>query len=215
LEIVTQRFKSIEVPSKLTGHIEKDSLSQDVRKLRNNLGVLPEAVVCPAFVVVSGLPGTGKSVFCRRLAEKMPSCILESDALRKVLFPSPDYNAAENTCLFSACHSLIEQLLGENVPVIFDATNLLEYHREYLYRISDKTGAKLILVRVEAPADVVYLRLQARGQSMEKEDKSDADWDVYKKMKSAVDRIERNHFVVDTSCDIGPVIDKIIKAAKH
>jgi len=203
------------MPSKITSHIEENGLSHDVSKLRDSLGVLPEAVVCPVFVVVSGLPGTGKSFFCRNLAEKMPSCILESDALRKALFSSPDYHAAENTRLFSACHSLIEQLLGEGVPVIFDATNLSEHHREYLYNISNKTGAKLILVRVEAPADVVYSRLQMRGRSMEKEDKSDADWDVYKKMKSVVDRIERNHFVVDTSRDIGTVIDRVIKAAKH
>jgi predicted kinase len=200
------------MPGNMTSRIEQSHLSQDIRRLRESLGVLPEAVVSPAFVVVSGLPGTGKSFFCRKLAEKMPSCVLESDALRKFLFPSPDYSAAESARLFSACHSLIEQLLEEGVPVIFDATNLSERHREHLYRISGKTGAKLILVRVEAPADVVYSRLQTRDQSVDKEDKSDADWDIYRRMKPAVDRIHRNHFVVDTSRDITPVIDKVIRA---
>jgi len=56
-----QLFNSIEVPSKLMSYVEKDSLNHDVRKLRDSFGVLPDAVVYPAFVVVSGLPGTGKS----------------------------------------------------------------------------------------------------------------------------------------------------------
>ncbi len=208
----TRHFDSMGMQGNLSSHIEQGYLAQDLRKLRESLGILPEAVVCPAFVVVSGLPGTGKSFFCRKLAEKLPACILESDALRKFLFSSPGYSAVESARLFSACHSLIEQLLGKGVPVIFDATNLSERHREHLYRISDKTGARLLLVRVEAPAELVYSRLQTRDQNVDKEDKSDADWDVYRRMKSAVDKIRRNHFVVDTSRDINPVIKKIIRA---
>ena len=58
-------------------------LSGDVKMLREGLGKLPEPVVRPSLVVVSGLPGTGKSYFCLRLAERVPFAILESDRLRK------------------------------------------------------------------------------------------------------------------------------------
>jgi len=81
--------------------------------------------------------------------------ILVSDTLRKILFPSPQYKESENKRLFSACHVLIEELLKKGMPVIFDATNLLEHHREYLYRAAERAGAKLILVWVEAPTEVV------------------------------------------------------------
>lgn len=199
----------------LTKHMEQSQLSQDLAKLRESLGVLPEAMANPAFVVVSGLPGTGKSFFCRKLAEKLPFYILESDALRKTLLPSPDYSAAESARLFAACHSLIEELLGKGVPLIFDATNLSEHHREHLYRISDRAGAKLILVRAEAPSAVAYARLEARSDRGNSEDKSDAGWEVYKRMKPRVDKIQRNHFAVDTSRDIAPVIDKIIRTIRH
>lgn len=198
-----------------TSQVEQEHLSQDVQELWAALGSLPEAVAAPAFVVVSGLPGTGKSFFCRKLAERMPCCMLESDAVRKTLFPAPDYSAAESARLFTACHSLIEQLLQKGIPVIFDATNLSERHREHLYRIGDRTGARLILVRVEAPPEVVYTRLQARSKGTRAEDKSDADWDIYRRMKPAVDRMQRNHFAVDTSRDINPVLDKIIRAVNH
>ncbi len=186
-------------------------LVEDVRKLRESLGPLPEPTIKPAFIVVSGLPGTGKSYFCRRLSQRLPFPILESDALRKVLFPSPNYSLSESNRLFRACHLLIEELLKRGIPLIFDATNLMERHREHLYNIADRVEAKLIIVRVEAPPELVRQRLNDRLSSTDREDKSDADWKVYQQMKASAQRIRRNHFAVDTSRDITPVIDRIVR----
>jgi predicted kinase len=190
--------------------MEPNQLSQDLARLKESLGPLPEAVANPGFIVVSGLPGTGKTFFCRKLAERQSFCIIESDAMRKVLFPSPNYSAAESARLFAACHSLIEWLLKNGVPVTFDATNLSEHHREHLYRISDKTGARLVLVRVVAPPAITYQRLQQRKRVAAPESKSDADWEIYRRMEPQAEKIRRNYLVADTSQDITPVIGKII-----
>jgi predicted kinase len=195
--------------------VEPNEPSRDLLKLKESLRPLPEAVAAPGFVVVSGLPGTGKTFFCRKLAEKYTIYIVESDALRKVLFAKPDYTPAESARLFNAIHRLIEWLLKNGVPVCFDATNLSERNREYLYRISDRTGARMILVSVEAPSQVAYQRLRSRKASELSDSKSDADWYIYRQMKPKVEKILRNHLVVDTSRDITPVIDKIIRALKH
>jgi len=189
------------------------SLHEDVEKLRESLNALPEPQVLPALIVVSGLPGAGKSFFCHELAEKLPSLILASDALRKILFPTPRYNEQENKRLFAACHVLIEELLKKGIPVIFDATNLLEHHREYLYRAAQRAGAKLILVWVEAPPEVVRQRLLAREKGAISEYDSEAGWEVYNKMKPHSQKISRNHLVVDTSQDIAGAADKIVRAA--
>lgn len=186
-------------------------VAEDVQKLRESLGQLPEATVNPAFIVVSGLPGTGKSYFCRKLTERLPFPILESDALRKVLSPSPNYSPGESNRLFGACHLLIEELLRRGIPLIFDATNLVERHRERLYQIADRIGARLIIVRVEAPPELVRQRLQHRSAAVDPEGKSEADWRVYQKMRTSVQRIRRNYFAVDTSNDITPVINKIVR----
>jgi len=191
------------------------SLNEDVEKLRQRLNSLPQHQIEPPLIVVSGLPGTGKSFFCHKLVERLPFLILSSDASRKVLFPSPQYKESENKRLFSAYHALIEELLRKGIPVIFDATNLLERHREYLYRAAKRAEAKLILVCVEAPSEVVRQRLLAREKADVLQDDSEADWDVYNKMKPRRERISRNHFVVDTSHDITPVINKIVRAAKR
>jgi predicted kinase len=192
-----------------------DSLDEDVEKLRRSLNGLPQPQVEPPLIMVSGLPGTGKSFFCRKLAERLSFLILASDALRKILFPSPQYKESENKRLFAACHVLIEELLRKGIPVIFDATNLLEHHREYFYRAAERAGAKLILVWVEAPTEVVRQRLLAREKAAMPQCDSEAGWEVYNKMKPRREKISRNHLVVDTSQDISAVIGKIVQATKR
>ena len=193
--------------------MEDAQLVSDVQLLTESLGQLPELEVKPAFIAVSGLPGTGKSYFCSKLAERLPFVILESDALRKALFPSPSYSSPESSHLFRAVHLLIKRLLEKGVSLILDATNLSERYRERLYSIADRLDAKLILVRVEAPPEVVRERLKARQGNPG--NNSDADWEVYQRMKPSVQKIQRNHYAVDTSKDITPVLDKIVREVRR
>jgi hypothetical protein len=193
----------------------KNQRALDIDKLREILGQLPEPVVRPSFIMVSGLPGSGKSYLCRKLVERVPLAYLESDALRKSLFPSPDYSAQESFRLFQACHCLIEKLLQKGIPLVLDATNLEEHRREHLYHIAEKVGAKLIIVRTEAPPEVVYQRLEGRAKKLDPNDHSEAGWGIYQRMKCTVQKVHRTHFVVDTSRDITPVIDKIVREANR
>jgi len=197
------------------GGVEDSQLISDVQRLTNGFGELPEPVVKPTFIAVSGLPGTGKSYFCSELAERLPFVIVESDALRKVLFSSPSYSSQESSRLFRALHLLIERLLKKGISLILDATNLSERYRERLYNIADRLDVRLILVRVEAPPQVVYQRLKTRLEGANPGNKSDADWRVYQRMKSTVQEIRRNHYAVDTSRDITPVLDKIVREVRR
>ena len=201
--------------------MEDTQTREDMQRLRESLGELPDPTINPAFIVVSGLPGSGKSYFCRQLTARLfslsphpqppPFPILESDSMRRLLSHTPNSSRSENDRLFRACHMLIEYLLRKGIPLIFDATNLIERHREHLYHIADSMGAKLIIVRVEAPPELVRQRLRYRLSGLDSEDKSEADWRVHRRMSTSVQRIERNHFAVDTSRDITPVIDKIVR----
>lgn len=189
------------------------SLREDVERLRGSLSGFPRSQVEPPLIVVSGLPGTGKSFLCRKVAERLPYLILASDTLRRILFPTPRHNEPENKRLFSACHVLIEELLEKGIPVIFDATNLLEHHREYLYRAAKRAGARLILVWVEAAPEVVRQRLIGREKVPAPERDSEANWEVYSRMRPRSEKISRNHLVVDTSQDITAAVDKITRLA--
>ncbi len=191
--------------------MESSQVITAAHRLATSLHPLPEPEAQPTVIVVSGLPGTGKSYFCRRLAERLPFIILESDTLRKKLFPNPTYTAEESAYLFRTIHYLIEDLVKKGMPIIFDATNLEEKHRERIYNIAERLNARLIIVRTEAPPELVQQRLEQRMVSKNNKDNSDADWSVYQKMRTTVDKINRRHFTVDTSKDITQVIDKIIR----
>lgn len=166
----------------------------------------------PVFIVIVGLPGTGKTFFVKRLTEHLPYIVLESDAIRKKLYPRPNYSPRESAALFRAIHYLIGELLQKGVSVILDATNLSEKNRRPLYRIAEGANARLILVRVEAPEAVVRQRLNARSQRPGSS-KSDADWAVYQRMKAEDERITRRHFTVNTARDMTAVIERIVREA--
>jgi predicted kinase len=193
--------------------MEQYQLASDVEKLADSLGEFPEPVAKPVFVVVSGLPGTGKSYFCSRLTQRLPSIILESDALRKTLFPQPSYSQTESARLFKAIRLLVESLLRKGLSLILDATNLSERYREYFYSIAERLEVKLVLVSVKAPPSLVKERLAARLKNQQQ--KSDAGWEIYQKMSHSVEKITRKHYVVDTSQDITPVLDKIMREVNH
>lgn len=193
--------------------VESTRFVSDVQRLRESLRGFPEPVAEPVLIVVSGLPGTGKSFFSKRLAERVPLLVLESDALRKDLFSLPSHSAGESSQLFRTIHLLIEELLKDGISLILDATNLSERSRERLYSIADGINARLVMVLVEAPPEVVRQRLE--GRAGDPGDNSDADWSVYCQMRSSVERISRNHYVVDTSRDIAPVIDKVVREIKQ
>jgi predicted kinase len=183
-------------------------LVNDVQRLLESLGILPQPVKQPVFIALSGLPGTGKSYFSRQLALHFPVAILESDALRKVLFPQPTYESWESARLFRAIYFLIEELLKNGISVILDATNLVEQHRRRLYSIARRTNARFALIQIKAPVKVIRDRLEERARISA--GYSDADWNVYQTMKTKAEKIKRRHYSVDTSRDIAPVIEKII-----
>ena len=197
----------------VTVAVENARLMSDSLRLLESLRPLPEPAAEPFFIAVSGLPGTGKSYFCRQLAKKLPAALLESDALRKELFASPVYSSDESSYLFRSIHLLIEKLLSKGIPVILDATNLSERNREYLYSITDRLNVKFILARVIAPPEVVSQRLQRR--QTDPMNQSDADWAVYRKMQSTEEEIHRKHYTVDTSQDISPGVNKIVREARR
>ena len=183
----------------------------DAARLLATLPPGPGFVARPVLVVLVGLPGTGKTSFARRLAERFPLHLLESDALRRVLFPKPTYTQEESARLFRAIHQIIAVLLERGTPVLLDATNLVEAQREALYRIAEDAGARLALVQLQAPGAMVQKRLARRGVAPGSREHSDADWAVYQRMRETREPVQREHYTVDTSRDIGPVLEQVIE----
>lgn len=188
---------------------EAYDLAQFIAKVERVLTGSQETTAKPVLLLLSGLPGTGKSFLARRLAEALPFVIIESDVVRKILFPQPLYTAQESRWVHRTCHVLMAKLLKRGVRVIYDATNLIEYHRELVYRIAQKAGARLVVVKTVASEEVVRERLRARQE--EARELSDADWRVYRRMASRQEQVSHPHLVIDTSEDLEEAVAKVLR----
>ena len=192
-----------------------DRLHRDAAVLREALGLdhSPLADAGPrkgTLVALSGLPGTGKSHFAAKLAEKLPCVVLESDRIRKLLVNRPQYTGPEHGRVFAVCHLLIEQCLARGHCVVFDATNLSEAVRRPLRRICRRQSAPLLWVRVTASLGVVKRRLAGRDAG-EPDGFSDAGWDVYSRFAPREEPIKGPYLDVDSSGDITGVVDEVAR----
>jgi hypothetical protein len=165
----------------------------------------------PFLVVLSGLPGTGKSYFARALTRRVPFLVLGSDRLRKGLVPQPKYTPGEHSRVFAACHRLIEEYLAEGQRVLFDATNLTEFLRQPLYGIADRLGVPLVMVRFTAPRNVVRRRLEERAARLHPDDYSDADWLVYCRLLPGEQPISREHLTVHYAEEVPRVLEQVVR----
>ena len=165
----------------------------------------------PFLIVMTGLPGTGKSHFAKKLRTRLPLLVMESDRLRKALVPNPKYTAAESARLFAACHLLIEEFLRQGRRVLFDATNLTEKFRQPLHLIARRTGAPLLIVRCTAPREVVRSRLSERGAGAHPSDYSDAGWLIYSRMSPYEEAVQGRHLNVDSSQDISGAVEEVVR----
>ena len=187
------------------------TLDEDVGKLESSLTDAPPPQPTPSLVLVSGLPGSGKSYFSRELRRRYPLAHLDSDALRRVLFARPTHSADESPRLFAAVHALLEKLLSRGVSVVLDSTSLKEAHRRPLYKIAERTGAGLVIAQMVAPPAVARERLETRARGGDPHDASEATVAVYDRMRTETEPIRMQHLTVDTSQSIEPALDAVLQ----
>ena len=194
------------MPSRRASQGDRDAVI-----LEAAVGPLPPPRSAAVLVMLSGLPGSGKSHLASEICRRYPLAHLESDALRKALFKRPGYTQQESSRVFAAVHALLDSLLARGAPALLDATNLKEAHRQPVYDIAERHNAKLIIVQTIAPEAVVRRRMGARLAGANPLDRSDAGIDVYEAMRDEAEPIQREHLVVDTSGDVSSIVDMIVR----
>ncbi len=90
----------------------------------------------PVFVMMVGLPASGKSTVSAELAEKYDATVFSSDALRKELF-GDESNQGDSRKLFAELHRRIKKCLRDGGSAIYDATNISsKRRREFLQELA-------------------------------------------------------------------------------
>ncbi len=164
-------------------------------------------------IIVAGLPATGKSTLAKRLAKKLNAVVLNTDVIRKEIFPKPKYTEEEKRIVYDVLFLLTKYLLMNGINVILDGTFYKRSIRHKAYDIAKKLGKTFIVIECICNEDVVRERLKKRRKE---KSISDADYNVYKKIKSQFEKIERPHIIVDTTnnIDLDDILTKINRFAK-
>lgn len=164
-------------------------------------------------ILMVGAPGSGKSTLARRLAAELGAELVNTDRVRKQLFPEPRYTGGESAAVYGWCHTLVRTLLEAGRRVVFDATNLQEHGRRRFYETAERAGARLVAVWAACPPRVIQERLLRRASDPDEDDLSDADWLVYLQLRLHAEPLRRPHLVVNTTTDHEPLVRRIASAA--
>ncbi len=185
------------------------SKQTNVRQVQESVHIPSRKLPQPTLILLSGLPGTGKSYLAKRLAERLPVVVIASDQVRRLLFQEPSYSAQEHYVVHSTCEAVVADLLRRGYSVVFDATNLLRQHRKHHYDLAEECAAKLLILQTTASPAMVKQRLQERQAGLQPAHCSDADWEVYLDYAAKQEPIRRPHRVVDTSGSIESLVEQI------
>lgn len=102
------------------------------------------------FIMMVGLPGSGKSTYCKEIAEKYNANIHSSDSIREEL--SGDVNNQKiNELVFKTLHQRVKEDLANGKSCIYDATNINYKRRMAFLQELNKFSCKKICYFMATP----------------------------------------------------------------
>ena len=157
-------------------------------------------------IIVFGLPGSGKSYFASRLARQLEAAYVSSDELRMKLIPRRTYTDDEKRMVYDQMVQAMSDALFDKKTVVLDATFYKKAIRARFDQAADEFNEKIIYIEVTAPENIIEERLKLPRTY------SEADIEVYKKLKETAEPLSQPHLVlVSTNDNISPMLHDAIQ----
>lgn len=138
-------------------------------------------------IMVIGLPGTGKTTFAKSLAEALDAQHINTDIIRDSINKRGQYDPETKAKIYKEMLEQAETALNKGQNVVLDGTFFKKELRKPYREMATKYQANLYWMEIKAKEDVIRTRVSQRRAY------SEADFEVYLKIKSQYEPLEAPH----------------------
>jgi len=155
-------------------------------------------------IIVFGLPGSGKSYFALKLAERINARYVNSDLIRRELFDVRKYSREEKMSVYNVMFAEMKKTILQNKSMVLDATFYKKSIRNKFIEAVNEIGKRIIFIEIRAELKIITERLSRKREN------SEADYSVYLQIKEVFEPMEEEHLILQSTQEN---IDKMLNMA--
>jgi len=155
----------------------------------------------PTYVLMAGLPGTGKSTLTHALTEQLNAIVLSKDNLRAALFPGllTDFSREQDDLVFTMLLEGAKYLAARRRAefIFLDGRTFSRREQiEQAVQAAENAGCGWKIILATCPSEVAEARIAADA---EKHPAANRNVELYREVKARFEPIAFPHLEIDTS----------------
>jgi predicted kinase len=174
-------------------------------------------MIMSTYILMAGLPGTGKSTLADALARELNGVVLSKDAVRAALFPGKltDYTREQDDLCFGmvleAARYLVERRRTEFI--FLDGRTFSRREQiEHAVQAAEQAGCAWKIVLTACPDEVAEARLMADAG---RHPASNRSTELYREVKARFEPIVRPYLEIDTSRPLEICVERALGSLRN